>query len=216
MVYGSSGGGRRGVNGGGSSTELHIHRADTRELTAKSSWFCHLLHVSLVGVVAVSYGARRAGAPTNGLLQPRRTTRGRRGLSSLQAHTLCYALVYVASVYTTTLRLGYTRRRSLYSVGSSQPLLTWIAAATIPLTLLLSLDTWIWGFLSTFWLCLSAEKKRDNFNGRKFWTTHDIDLILTELFNDWIDVVLTNTLFQEHFNYFVSVPGLLHCPSSVL
>ena len=137
MVYGSSGGGRRGVDGGGSSTELHIHRADTRELTAKSSWFCHLLHVSLVGVVAV----RTALAPTN-LLQPR-TTRGRRGLSNLQAHTLCYALVYVASVYTTTLRLGYTRRRSLYSVGSSQPLLTWIAAATIPLTLLLSLDTWI-------------------------------------------------------------------------
>ena len=60
-MYDSSGGGRRGVDGGGSSTELHIHRADTRELTAKSSWFCHLLHVSLVGVVAVSYGARRAG-----------------------------------------------------------------------------------------------------------------------------------------------------------
>ena len=81
VVYGSGGSG-----GDGGSTELHIHRADTRELTAKSSWFCHLLHVSLVGVVAV----RTALAPTN-LLQPR-TTRGRRGLSNLQAHTLCYAL----------------------------------------------------------------------------------------------------------------------------
>ena len=67
VVYGSSGG-SGGVDGGGGSsdggsTELHIHRADTRELTAKSSWFCHLLHVSLVGVVAV----RTALAPTSNL-----------------------------------------------------------------------------------------------------------------------------------------------------
>ena len=89
VVYGSSGG-SGGVDGGGGSsdggsTELHIHRADTRELTAKSSWFCHLLHVSLVGVVAV----RTALAPTD-LLQPR-TTRAAASASN-QAHTLCYAL----------------------------------------------------------------------------------------------------------------------------
>ena len=136
VVYGSGG----GSGGGGSndgSTELHIHRADTRELTAKSSWFCHLLHVSLVGVVAV----RTALAPTSNLLQPRTT----RAAASATKHTHCampwLCSTVVASVYT-TLRLGYRRRRrSLYSVGSSQPLLTWIAAATIPLTLLLSLDT---------------------------------------------------------------------------
>ena len=131
-MYGSGGSGGGGSNGG--STELHIHRADTRELTAKSSWFCHLLHVSLVGVVAV----RTALAPTSNLLQPRTT----RAAASATKHTHCampWLCSSVASVYT-TLRLGY-RRRSLYSVGSSQPLLTWIAAATIPLTLLLSLDT---------------------------------------------------------------------------
>ena len=116
VVYGSGGG---GSNGG--STELHIHRADTRELTAKSSWFCHLLHVSLVGVVAV----RTALAPTSNLLQPRTT----RAAASATKHTHCampWLCSSVASVYT-TLRLGYIEEEeastqleahSLYSLGS--------------------------------------------------------------------------------------------------
>ena len=133
VVYGSGGSGGGGSNGG--STELHIHRADTRELTAKSSWFCHLLHVSLVGVVAV----RTALAPTSNLLQPRTT----RAAASATKHTHC-AMPWLCSSSLSVHHASawlYRRRRSLYSVGSSQPLLTWIAAATIPLTLLLSLDT---------------------------------------------------------------------------
>ena len=93
VVYGSSG----GSGDGGSSTELHIHRADTRELTAKSSWFCHLLHVSLVGVVAVSYGARRAG--TNQPPAASNNARTPRPQQPPSTHTvLCLGYVVVCSL----------------------------------------------------------------------------------------------------------------------
>ena len=39
---------RQSCEGG---SRLHIQRADTRGLTAKSSWFCHLLHVVVVAVL---------------------------------------------------------------------------------------------------------------------------------------------------------------------